>query len=111
MRPDLADLDAWSCIFGSGCKGVFADRPDDGCCTLGAHFSSKNDEKRVKGFAKQLTPENWQHHAKSGPSATTTASSRPRSSTVPASSSTGQASRVVKAALCTASPWHRAGTR
>ena len=23
------------CIFGSGCQGIYADRPDDGCCTLG----------------------------------------------------------------------------
>ena len=64
-RCDLTWLTSrWSCIFGSGCKGVYADRPDDGCCTLGAHFSSKDDEKRVRSFAKQLTPENWQHHAK-----------------------------------------------
>ena len=38
----------WSCIFGAGCQGIYADRPDDGCCTLGAHFSDKADEKRTK---------------------------------------------------------------
>ena len=40
-----------------------ADQPAGvGCCTLGAHFSDKDDEKRVKGFVKQLTPETWQHY-------------------------------------------------
>ena len=50
----------WMCIFGQGCQGIYADRPDDGCCTLGAHFSDKADEKRVKKYVKQLDPEHWQ---------------------------------------------------
>ncbi|MPZ61295.1 MAG: hypothetical protein GEU93_08365 [Propionibacteriales bacterium] len=52
----------WSCIFGGGCKGIYADRPNDGCCTLGAHFSDKDDEKRVKKFVKQLGRDEWQFY-------------------------------------------------
>jgi hypothetical protein len=64
-RCDLTWLTSrWTCIYGSGCRGIYADRPDDGCCTLGAHFSDKDDERRVKGFVKQLTSETWQQHAK-----------------------------------------------
>ena len=62
-RIDLTWLTSrWTCIFGSGCKGIYADRPDDGCCTLGAHFSDKADEKRVKQFVQLLTPDDWQLH-------------------------------------------------
>ncbi len=61
-RCDLTWLtSSWTCIFGAGCCGIIEDRPDDGCCTLGAHFSEKKDEKRTLRFAKQLTAENWQH--------------------------------------------------
>jgi hypothetical protein len=61
FRCDLTWLlSRWTCIFGSGCKGILADRPDDGCCSHGAHFSDKADEKRVKRFAKELTAEEWQ---------------------------------------------------
>jgi hypothetical protein len=52
----------WSCIFGAGCQGIYADRPYDGCCTLGAHFSDKADEKRIKTFVKLLGPDDWQFH-------------------------------------------------
>ena len=52
----------WSCIFGAGCQGIYADRPDDGCCTLGAHFSDKADEKRTKQFVKLLGPDDWQFY-------------------------------------------------
>ena len=63
FRCDLTWLTSqWTCIFGSGCCGIYADRPDDGCCTLGAHFSDKDDEKRVKRWAKKLDPEHWQFH-------------------------------------------------
>ncbi len=63
FRCDLTWLTSnWMCIFGQGCKGIYADRPLDGCCTLGAHFSDKADEKRVKGFVKMLEPEHWQFH-------------------------------------------------
>ena len=62
-RIDLTWLTSrWTCIFGSGCMGIYADRPDDGCCTLGAHFSDKADERRVKTFVKLLTTDDWQLH-------------------------------------------------
>ena len=64
FKCDLTWLTSqYMCIFGQGCCGIYADRPDDGCCTLGAHFSDKDDEKRTEKFMKQLTPETWQFHA------------------------------------------------
>ena len=64
FRCDLTWLtSSWTCIFGNGCQGIYADQPDGvGCCTLGAHFSDKDDEKRTRKFMKQLTPETWQFH-------------------------------------------------
>jgi hypothetical protein len=63
FRCDLTWLTSrWTCIFGNGCPGIYADRPADGCCTHGAHFADKDDEKRVRRFVKDLTPETWQHH-------------------------------------------------
>lgn len=64
FRCDLTWLtSSWMCIFGQGCPGIYAERPEDGCCTLGAHFSDKADEKRVRSFVKLLEPETWQFHA------------------------------------------------
>ncbi len=64
FRCDLTWLTSrWTCIFGQGCKGIYADRPDDGCCTLGAHFSDKADVKRVKGYVQQLSDDDWQYRA------------------------------------------------
>jgi hypothetical protein len=63
FRCDLTWLTSnWMCIFGQGCRGIYADRPDDGCCSLGAHFSDKDDEKRVKKYVKMLDREHWQFH-------------------------------------------------
>jgi hypothetical protein len=63
LKCDLTWLTSnWMCIFGQGCQGIYADRPYDGCCSLGAHFSDKADEKRVRKFAKQLDPTTWQFH-------------------------------------------------
>lgn len=63
FRCDLTWLTSrWTCIFGRGCKGILADRPDDGCCSLGAHFSDKADRKRVKQWAQKLTPELWENY-------------------------------------------------
>ena len=60
-RCDLTWLtSSWTCIYGSGCKGIDANRPDDGCCTHGAHFSDAADEKRVRKWADLLTPETWE---------------------------------------------------
>jgi hypothetical protein len=64
FRCDLTWLTSrWNCVFGRGCQGIEAGRADDGCCTLGAHFSDEDDERRVAGHAARLTPESWQHHA------------------------------------------------
>jgi len=63
LRCDLTWLcSRWACIFGSGCRGIYADRPNDGCCTLGAHFSAPDDEARVAGFVSQLTVDDWELH-------------------------------------------------
>lgn len=61
-RCDLTWLTSrWTCIFGHGCRGIYADRPDDGCCTLGAHFADADDEKRVRKAVRQLTAQQWQY--------------------------------------------------
>ncbi|MBK6872158.1 MAG: hypothetical protein IPJ14_15305 [Kineosporiaceae bacterium] len=61
-RCDLTFLtSAWTCIYGRGCHGIYADRPTDGCCTLGAHFADKNDRVRVSKAVKRLTAKQWQH--------------------------------------------------
>jgi hypothetical protein len=63
FRCDLTWLtSSWTCIFGNGCKGIYADRPDDGCCTLGAHFTDADDLRRVKRAVKELGPDEWQYH-------------------------------------------------
>lgn len=63
LRCDLTWLtSSWMCIFGQGCPGIYAERPDDGCCTLGAHFADKDDERRVKQHVRMLDPEHWQFH-------------------------------------------------
>jgi len=63
MRCDLTWLtSSYMCIFGQGCQGIYAGAPDTGCCTLGAHFADKDDEKRVRSFVEQLGPEQWQFH-------------------------------------------------
>jgi hypothetical protein len=63
-RADLTWLTSrWPCIFGAGCRGIYADRPDDGCCTLGAHYSDAEDQGRTERLAGELTPAQWQHHA------------------------------------------------
>ena len=63
FRCDITWLtSSWTCVFGRGCQGIYADRPDDGCCTLGAHFSDTDDEERVAAAAGQLTRGIWQYH-------------------------------------------------
>ena len=57
FKCDLTWLTSqYMCIFGQGCHGIYKERPDDGCCTLGAHFSDKDDEKRIRKFVRQLDP-------------------------------------------------------
>ncbi|MGK5630974.1 hypothetical protein [Streptomyces sp. URMC 123] len=63
FRCDLTWLTSrWTCVFGQGCQGIQAGRASDGCCTLGAHFSDEDDERRVAEHAARLTPETWQFH-------------------------------------------------
>jgi hypothetical protein len=61
FRCDLTWLtSSWTCIYGRGCQGIYRDRPDDGCCTLGAHFADRADERRVATAVKRLTADQWQ---------------------------------------------------
>lgn len=61
FRVDLTWLTSrWGCIFGNGCKGIEKGRASDGCCSLGAHFSDKADEKRVREWSKKLSKAEWQ---------------------------------------------------
>ncbi|WP_438948047.1 hypothetical protein, partial [Streptomyces alkaliterrae] len=63
FRCDLTWLTSrWKCVFGQGCEGIQAGRASDGCCTLGAHFSDEDDERRVAEHVARLTPEQWQFH-------------------------------------------------
>jgi hypothetical protein len=63
FRCDLTWLTSnYMCIFGQGCHGIYKESPDTGCCTLGAHFSDQDDEKRVASYVAELTPELWQFH-------------------------------------------------
>lgn len=63
FRCDLTWLtSSWTCIFGNGCQGIYETAPDVGCCTLGAHFSGKEDLANVKAAVKQLGPDEWQYH-------------------------------------------------
>lgn len=67
LRCDLTWLtSSWRCLFGSGCPGIYADRPEDGCCTLGAHFTDSDDHDRVAAAAQQLGPQEWQFHGTPG---------------------------------------------
>ena len=64
FRCDLTWLtSSWTCIFGNGCPGIYAAAPDAGCCTLGAHFSDKDDEKRVAGWVDRLDDDIWERRS------------------------------------------------
>ncbi len=64
FRCDLTWLtSSWTCIFGRGCRGIYDDAPDAGCCTLGAHFTEKADYRRVKEVVADLTPASWERFA------------------------------------------------
>jgi hypothetical protein len=61
LRCDLTWLtSSYKCIFGEGCQGIYADAPDVGCCTLGAHFADKADENRVSAYVDMLDEKLWQ---------------------------------------------------
>jgi hypothetical protein len=62
IRADLSWLlSGWHCIFGQGCRGIEG-RPEEGCCSHGAFFSDRDDERRTKAAAAELTAEDWQRH-------------------------------------------------
>ncbi len=64
FRCDLTWLtSSWTCIFGNGCQGIYAESPDTGCCTLGAHFSDKADEDRVAAWVERLDDAQWQNRS------------------------------------------------
>lgn len=61
FRCDLTWLTStYACIYGRGCRGLDAGRPDDGCCGLGAHFCDADDLERVSRVVAELTSDTWQ---------------------------------------------------
>ena len=63
LKCDLTWLTSnWTCLFGNGCKGLDADKPDSGCCSDGAYYSGEEDEERVEKAAARLTPDIWQNY-------------------------------------------------
>lgn len=63
IRADLTWLcSRWTCIFGKGCHGTIKGQADTGCCNHGAYFSDKADEKRVRRYADELMPGEWQYY-------------------------------------------------
>jgi len=63
FKCDLTWLTSyWQCIYGNGCCGIDADKPDAGCCSDGAYYTSKEDEDRVLKAAKKLTRAEWQFY-------------------------------------------------
>src|SRR5690606_12051047 len=64
VRADLTWLTSrWHCLFGRGCRGIDATRPEAGCCTLGAHFTDADDLTRVGRAVDRLDASDWQQHA------------------------------------------------
>jgi hypothetical protein len=63
FKCDLTWLTSnWNCTFGSGCKGIDKNLSDHGCCSDGAYYNGKDDEKRVTKAAKRLTKDIWQNY-------------------------------------------------
>ena len=63
FKCDLTWLTSyWQCIYGDGCCGIDADKPDAGCCSDGAYYTNKEDEDRVLKAAKKLTRAEWQFY-------------------------------------------------
>ena len=47
----------WTCIYGRGCPGVLsapAPELEEGCCSYGAHFTSKADRARVEAKVERF---------------------------------------------------------
>ena len=57
----------WQCIYGNGCCGIDADKPDAGCCSDGAYYTSKDDEARTLKAAKKLSKATWQCYDQARP--------------------------------------------
>ena len=56
----------YTCIYGRGCQGVLteaAPEMEQGCCSYGAHFTDRDDQRRVERHAARLTAEQWQFKA------------------------------------------------
>ena len=63
FKCDLTWLTSyWQCIYGNGCCGIDADKPDAGCCSDGAYYTGKEDEVRILNSAKKLTKSEWQFY-------------------------------------------------
>ena len=61
-KCDLTWLTSYfTCIYGAGCCGVDADKPNAGCCSDGAYYTDAADEARTDEIAKALTPDIWQY--------------------------------------------------
>jgi hypothetical protein len=57
-------LSRWTCIFGSGCKGVLTEESPElvqGCCSYGAHFVDDTDRDATVAAAATLTDADWQY--------------------------------------------------
>ena len=68
FKCDLTWLTSyWQCIYGNGCCGIDADKPEAGCCSDGAYYTGKEDEKRVFEAAKKLTRADWQFYDQARP--------------------------------------------
>ena len=57
----------WQCIYGNGCCGIDADKPDAGCCSDGAYYTSKDDEAQTLRAAKKLSKATWQFYDQARP--------------------------------------------
>ena len=57
----------WQCIYGNGCCGIDADKPDAGCCSDGAYYTSKDDEARTLKAAKKISKATWQFYDQARP--------------------------------------------
>ncbi len=63
FKCDLTWLTSYfTCIYGAGCCGIDADKPDAGCCSDGAYYSDDVDEERTLKIAERLTPDMWQYY-------------------------------------------------
>jgi hypothetical protein len=63
IRADLTWLlSHWTCLFPDKCPGILAGRASDGCCSHGAFFTDRADEKRIRTAATKLTTKTWQHY-------------------------------------------------